>query len=283
LTHFIKYVILILAMIDQLKNLGLEDSEVEVYLALLELGPSSVSEITKKAGISRTLGYHVLEKLGWYGLVDQASSKSKKIIYSAQHPQRLVQHVKNKKNIWDKKVKDVENYLPNLLSLYKMSDKPIVRYQYGDEGLKNIYIENLESKTEILSILDVDGWDVPEFRQFGKWYIKERVKRKIPERILMLERESVHEYYSDPSRLTDYKWIKFSQLPGILDLGGEINIFENKVLIAITKKPNRMGIIIESEVLANLMKAMYELAWNVGKPVLKKKTVKKLARKQKRK
>ena len=178
---------------------------------------------------------------------------------------------KIKKNTWDKKVKDVENYLPNLLSLYKLSDKPTIRYQYGDEGLKNIYTENLESTTEILSILDVDGWDVPEFRKFGKWYIKERVKRKIPERILMLERESVHEYYKEPSKLTDYKWISFDQLPGIMDLGGEINIFENKVLIAITKKPNRMGILIESNVLANLMRAMYELAWNVGKPVVKKK------------
>ncbi|MFA6427280.1 MAG: helix-turn-helix domain-containing protein [Candidatus Magasanikbacteria bacterium] len=266
-------------MIEQLKNLGLEESEVQVYLALLELGPSNVSEITKKAGVTRTLGYHVLEKLGWYGLVDQTSSKGKKKIYSAQHPHRLLQFVKNKKNVWDRKVKDIESYLPNLVSLYKIADKPTVRYQMGDEGLKNIYIENLESKTEILSILDVDGWDVPEFRQFGKWYIRERVKRKIPERILMLERESVHEYYNDPSKLTDYKWIKFSQLPGILDLGGEINIFENKVLIAITKKPNRMGILIESEVLANLIRAMFELAWQVGIPADRKR--KKVLRKTK--
>jgi sugar-specific transcriptional regulator TrmB len=255
---------------EQLKNLGLEESEMKVYLALLELGPSTVTEITKKAGVTRTLGYRVLEKLGWQGLVDQASSKGKKIVYSAQHPQRLLQYVKNKKNIWDKKVKDVENYLPNLLSLYKMDDKPTIRYQYGDEGLKNIYTENLESKTEILSILDVDAWDQPDLRPFGKWYIRERVKRKIPERILMLERESVHDYYNDPSKFTNYKWISFAQLPGILDLGGEINIYENKVLIVMPKKPNRMCILIESGILANLMKAMYELAWNVGKPVLAK-------------
>ena len=267
-------------MQEELKNLGLEDSELKVYLALLELGPSTVSEITKKAKITRTLGYHVLEKLGWYGLVDQVSGKGTKIIYGAQHPQRLVQYVKNKKNQWDGKVKEIEQYLPNLVSLYKIADKPVVRYQMGDEGLKNIYIENLESKTEILSILDVDGWDVPEFRTFGKWYIKERVKRKIPERILMLERESVHEYYSDPSKLTDYKWIKFSQLPGILDLGGEINIFENKVLIAITKKPNRMGILIESSALANILKAMFELAWQVALPVKKKKVSRKTVKKK---
>ena len=258
-------------MLKQLANLELEESEINVYLALLELGPSTVSEITKKAQITRTLGYHVLEKLGWIGLVDQVSGKGKKIIFSAQHPNRLLQYVKNKKNAWDKNINDVQEYLPNLISLYRIEDKPVIRYQQGDEGLKNIYIESLESKTEILSILDVDGWDVPEFRSFGRWYIRERVKRKISERILMLERQSVKEYYNKSSKLTNYKWINFVQLPGIMDLGGEINIFENKVLIAITKKPNRMGILIESVVLANLMRALYELAWNMGKEVIKKK------------
>lgn len=262
-------------MLEELKNLGLEESEIKVYLALLELGPSTVTEVTKKARIKRTLGYHVLEKLGWHGLVDQASSKGKKIIYTAEHPQRLLQFVKNKKNQWDNEVKHIEEYLPNLISLYRIADKPTIRYQKGDEGLKNIYIENLDSKTEILSILDVDAWDQPDLRQFGKWYIKERVKRKIPERILMLERQSVHSYYNEPSRLTNYKWVNFSQLAGLSDLGGEINIYDNKVLIAMPKKPNRMSILIESEILANLMRAMYELAWNVGKPVLKKKKLKK--------
>ncbi|HBU07605.1 MAG TPA: hypothetical protein DEB09_06035 [Candidatus Magasanikbacteria bacterium] len=262
-------------MLEELKNLGLEESEIKVYLALLELGPSTVTEITKKARIKRTLGYHVLEKLGWHGLVDQASGTGKKIIYTAEHPQRLLQFVKNKKHQWENKVKNIEEYLPNLVSLYKIADKPTIRYQKGDEGLKNIYIENLEAKTEILSILDVDAWDQPDLRQFGKWYIRERVKRKIPERILMLERQSVHSYYNEPSRLTNYKWVNFSQLAGLSDLGGEINIYDNKVLIAMPKKPNRMSILIESEILANLMRAMYELAWNVGKPVTKKRKTKK--------
>ena len=258
-------------MIKALENLGLEESEIKVYLALLELGPSSVSEITKKAQITRTLGYHVLEKLGWLGLVDQAFSKGKKIIYSAEHPQRLAQYVKNKKNQWENKIKNIEEYLPNLISLYKITDKPIIRYQKGTEGLKNLYTDNLESKTEVLSILDVDAWDQPDLRQFGKWYIKERVKRKIPERILMLERQSVKTYYNEPSKLTNYKWINFDQLPGISDLGGEINIYENKVIIALPKKPNRMCILIESQILANIMKTMYELAWNAGKEIKKKK------------
>lgn len=40
--------------------------------------------------------------------------------------------------------------------------------------------------------------------------------------------------------------------------------------MALLKKPNQMGILIESSALANILKAMFELAWLVAVPVKKK-------------
>lgn len=257
-----------------LNQTGLEESEAKVYTALLELGPSSVSEITKKAGITRTLGYHVLEKLGLYGLVDQASGKGKKIIYSAKHPRYLLQRAKNKKNQLERQLKKVEQKIPELISLYNIAEKPIIRYQEGLEGLKNIYSETLESKTEILSIADIEGWDVPDLSKWGKDYNRERSKRKIHEKMLMLDTKTSRDWMKDyrgSFTYTHYRWIKPEQLPQIADFKGEINVYENKVVIALLKKPNRMGIAIESEVLANILKSLFELAWQAGEPVSKNK------------
>ncbi|GAF85561.1 unnamed protein product, partial [marine sediment metagenome] len=207
---------------------------------------------------------------GWYGLVDRVSGKGTKIIYSAQHPNRLVQHIKNKKNQWERNLKEVEQHLPELVSLYKIADKPMVKYQEGLNGIKNIYSETLESKTEILSILDIEGWNVSKLRQWGKDYNKERSKKKIKERILMLDTKQGREwmkYYKGSFKYTNYRWIKPEQLPGIADMGGEINIYENKVVMALLKKPNRMGIMIESTALNNILRSLFELAWQVAKPV----------------
>jgi len=260
-------------MPELLTKIGLEESEAKVYQALLELGPSSVSEITKKAGITRTLGYHLLQKLSLYGLVDQTSAKDKKITYSAKHPRYLVQHLKNKKNALERKIEEVEQKLPELLSLYNVTDKPVIRFQEGFEGLKNIYLETLESKTEILSIADIEGWDVPDLAKWGKDYNRERSKRKIHERMLMLDTAAGRKWmkdYKGSLAYTHYRWIKPEQLPHIADFGGEINIYENnKVVIVLLKKPNRIGIAIESVVLNNLLKALFELAWQAGKPASK--------------
>ncbi len=254
-------------MRELLRQIGLEETEVKVYLALLELGPSTVSEITKKAGITRTLGYVILNKLAVFGLVDEVSGKGAKKIFSAQHPRSLVQYAKNRKNQMERNLTEIEKQLPDLVSLYKFAEKPIIRYAEGLSGMKNIYNETLEAKTEILSILDIEGWDMVELRSWGKEYNKERSRRKIKERILMLDTKQGREwmkYYKGSFKYTDYRWIKPEQLPGILDFGGEINIYEDKVMIALLKKPNQMGILIGSSALANILKAMFELAWLAG-------------------
>lgn len=257
-----------------LQNLGLDESEARVYHALLELGPATVSDITKKAGISRTLGYHVLEKLAVDGLVNRIAEAHTRLRYSANHPRTLLQFVTNRKNQWERRAKETEQLLPELISLYKVAEKPTIRYEEGANGIKRIFGETLESKTEILSILDIEGWDTPEFRGWGKDYNQERSRRKIHERILMLDTPAGRawmKYYKGSFTYTEYRWIKPEQLPGILNFGGEINIYENKVAMALLKKPNLIGIAIESSALANILKGLFELAWTVAVPAKRRK------------
>lgn len=253
-----------------IKKLGLEDAEAKVYLALIELGPATVSEITKKAGITRTHGYHILEKLSWNGLVDAVSGKGAKIKYGAKHPRRLVQYLTNKKNAWDKKIKEAENILPDLVSIYKVAEKPVVRYIEGYPGIIDAFNETLGSKTEILAIFDLDAWAQSELYEWVKNYYAERNKKKIHERILLWDTKEGRQWVKDKKRYFDYSHyhlISPEQLPGVMDFGGEINIYENKILIALLKKPNPMAIIIESAVLVNILKAMFELAYKVARPV----------------
>ncbi len=254
-------------MINLVDDLGLEKNEAKIYQALLELGPSTVSQITKKAGITRTFGYQILEKLGTYGFVNRISGEGTKIKFSAEHPNRLIQFIKNKKNSWDRRLKDAEERLPDLVSLYKISDKPTIKYQEGVEGVKSIYTQTLESKEEILSILDLEGWDSKDFKQWGKNYNRERGEKKIKERILILDTLSGKNWmknYHGSFKYTDYRWIKPEDVPGIKEFGGDINIYENKVVMALLKEPNLMGVTIESVALSNILKGLFELAWKQG-------------------
>ena len=48
---------------EALKEFGLNDREVKVYLALLKIGTSSVHSIAEKTGIIRTTVYDIIKSL----------------------------------------------------------------------------------------------------------------------------------------------------------------------------------------------------------------------------
>ncbi|OGH95139.1 MAG: hypothetical protein A2538_03445 [Candidatus Magasanikbacteria bacterium RIFOXYD2_FULL_41_14] len=258
-------------MHDILKKIGLEDADAKIYLSLLQSGPSTATEIARKSGVSRTLSYHILEKLGWLGLVNRASGKGKKLQFFVEHPKNLIRFVKDKKNVWESRMEEVQNSLPDFISLYKTAEKPTVRFQEGIEGVKNIYWETLGSKTEILSVLDLWPWYTPELNlyKWGREYTRERSAKKIHERVMVLDTPEGRDWmenYKGSYKYTKYRWIKPEQVPMIKDLGGEINVYENKVMMALFKKPVPIGVMIDSSALANILKAMFELAWQVGAP-----------------
>jgi len=258
-------------MIELLKKIGLEETEAKVYLAMLDLGPAGASVIARKSNTSRTLCYHALEKLGWFGLINRSHGKGKIIQFTAVSPKHLVQFVKEKKRIWEKRENDLAQDLPKLLDLYKIADKPIINFQEGTAGAKNIYWETLEAKSEILSVLDLKAWYTPEYNLFkwGKEYTRERSKRKIHERVMLLDTPEGRDWmknYQGSYKYTNYRWIKPEQVPTIKDLNGEINIYDNNVMMALFKKPIPVGIMIESSALADILKAIFELAWQVAIP-----------------
>ncbi|MCL5666372.1 MAG: hypothetical protein M1383_01180 [Patescibacteria group bacterium] len=250
-------------------HIGLDKHEAKIYETLLQSGPSTVTEITKKAGVARTLGYVVLEKLSEQGLVSRASGQGKKIHYVAQHPRRLVQYVENRKNQWERRLRETEAVLPELVSVYKLAEKPTIRFQEGVEGAKSLYNESLESKEIILSIADIEGYDTPEFKKWGQEYNRQRSLRKIHEQMLLLDTPKGRRWMADyrgSLAYTEFRWIKPEQLPGILDFHGEINIYENKVLMMMIKKPHYMAVIIESKSLADILKSLFQMAWLQGVP-----------------
>ncbi|EKD43223.1 MAG: Transcriptional regulator, TrmB [uncultured bacterium] len=262
-------------MHEILTKLGLDETESKVYLAMLELGPSTVSQITRKAMITRTLGYHVLEKLGWKGLVNRTAGSNKKMIYAAEHPQRLLAYLKNQRSLWDRRLHEAEDKLADFVSLSRLGEKPLVRYQEGAEGLKSIYAESLAAKTEILAITDYEAWAGQEFSKNQRDYLKERCRLKIHERILTIDtpttRRCIKDWYKNAMKYSHFRFIKPEDISVIDTFWGEVNVFNNKVMMSL-HKPGRIGILIESTPLTNLLKSLFEMAWRSGKPYEEKKT-----------
>jgi len=93
-------------MEEELKLLGLNDTDIKVYLALLELGESLASKIAEKARIPRASIYDILNRLIKEGIVSYVTRDFNKY-FNAADPKTIVENLEYKKS----KIKDI---LPKL-------------------------------------------------------------------------------------------------------------------------------------------------------------------------
>ena len=126
-----------MALLEQLKDFGLNESEAKVYLYLLEEGQCTPPKIAKGVGIIRTNSYNVLETLRNMGLVEE-HLQGKRKAYLAADPTSLLRSVEQKKET-------LERLLPDLRALHTVQkNKPKVRFYDGWGEVKEIYLQAAE-------------------------------------------------------------------------------------------------------------------------------------------
>ena len=230
-----------------LTNLGLSENEAKTYLATLELGQSSAQTIAQKARIKRTTAYSILEGLVKKDFILKVK-KEDHHQYLAENPKILAERFKAHQ-------KSFENVLPELEAIHnKREIKPKVLFFEDMEGIRKVYDDTLQENPE--EILEFNTSEI--FKAFDKFpldYVEERKKKKIHAlRIGPKDKLYSKRAQKDKEELSQTKLIKDFSIPI------EINIYNNKV--AFMSYADKIGLIIESEPIAESMKKIYKLIWN---------------------
>lgn len=236
---------------DILIKAGLAGNEAKVYLALLKLGSASVTEISQKSSVERTLVYGVIKKLIEKGLVSSIVKINKKYFEPA-NPQKILDLIKEKEKI-------IEDALPELKGLYKSADKKQeVHHFKGKEGAKTILEELLKSGKEWL-IFGTTG----KTKEILSYYLPQFHRKRIEKKIMFKA------IYSEESkeRAEEVKKLKFTEvkiLPKEYMTPTHISIVGDKVgIILWSEQP--LGILIENKEIAESFKNYFKLLWKIAK------------------
>jgi predicted DNA-binding transcriptional regulator len=128
-----------IAVRSLLRRLGLEEREVDVYLALLGLKSARASAIAKAARQSRSHTYLVLRALKEKGLVSEIE-KGKVLHFAAESPRRLATYLDDRADELRQLKPLVTGALPYLESLTgPLVGKPRVTMLQGFDGMKQVY------------------------------------------------------------------------------------------------------------------------------------------------
>lgn len=124
-----------------LKEIGLTNNEIEVYLYLLKEGAKQVTHLSKTLKLNRSSVYEALDKLTNKGLIDfNIASNSR--IYQAQAPDKLDNFIKEKQE-------QLNSIMPNLQQLFSLNEEESSIATYKTlKGIKNIYQDIATSKKD---------------------------------------------------------------------------------------------------------------------------------------
>lgn len=232
-----------------LTNIGLNPKEAKVYLANLEIGSAPASEIAIRAKMNRVSTYDILERLISRGFVS-TFIQNNITYFRATEPDILRQEVR-------KKYMDFKEALPELRRLKGTPSHPHIRYYEGLEAVKKIYADTLSAKTEILNY--ADSKSIRTFwPSYDKDYVDERVKRRIYLRGIAPDDEAGRNVMrSNEEKHREIRLVR----AGPFSFNNEINIYDDKVAIVSFSKKEILGMIIESEDIANTQRAIFMMAW----------------------
>ena len=244
---------------ELLQSIGLTDKEAKTYLAVLELGLSTIKPISLAAGIKRTSIYNFIDHLVELGLVSQTEIRGR-MHYKAVPPQKLIE-------IQKERTEKLRKILPEFLSVYnEKTSKPKISYYEGPEQIKNIGREVLNCKKEVCYF-----WAGPELtnitggEDFWNKINDERVKQKITARLIRFEgKEELYEKSaSGPENLRQTRFAP-KDLANLVDHG--LAIYDTGKVGIFGSREEGYGIIIESASFARTMKMLFELMWAKSTP-----------------
>jgi len=233
-----------------LSSVGMLPSESKVYLAALELGPSTAQNIAKKAGISRTAAYEAIELLKKRGLIAD-STVGKRRLFAAEDPDRIVSYLKGEQERFEDTLRDIERSIGSL-RLLSGGIRPTVKVFEGEEALFAYFDDVATVKPkEWLELTNVDD-----------------VYAHIDEKTLLAARKSLDGIKGGQIRVLITGSPRNPRLGANIrridaswgDFHGNIAVYDGHIALA-TYVGKVVVVIVESPALAETMRLMFNLAW----------------------
>lgn len=240
-----------------LKDIGLSDFEIQIYLNLLKNGPSTVLEISRRTGINRITVHTNSQTLIKKGQVSVVK-KGKRRFLLPENPERLESLIK----FQEEEVKRRQTLFPDLIKILKqeasgnvLQSKFEVRTYEGKVAISNLYDEILQSK-EIRAFVNPEEINRIYPENFKKFAAATNIRdTKVWD---IVENNGIGNLQVKTNTSPNYK---IKVLPEGVEIGSmDYLIHDNKITI-IEGDLEPVAVVISSKALYENSKAIFDCMW----------------------
>ena len=233
---------------------GLSKKEADIYLSSFEIKHPTPMNIAKETGMPRPSVYRVLESLVEKGLMGK-TTKDKHSIYVPEDPRAIVSRLK----LQASSIQNVMTELHDLSTIYR--NRPTIRFFEGREGMKRVLDDVLATnEKEILSFSSIERL-FETLPDYFPAFVKSRRRKGMRVRVLSpkskkgLERKAI-----EKEELREIRFISDELAKKVGVIQGHIFVYADRVAF-ISFDSDQNSVIIENQALANVQRALFEVAW----------------------
>ncbi len=240
-------------LLETLKGIGLDESEAQVYLTSLSLGPTTVLRIAHGSETKRTTVYGIIESLKNKGLM-KVELKGLKQLYIAENPEKL-------ETILDNRKREFSAKLPDFMALYKLEGgESSIKYYTGLKDMKKVYLSTLDDVKrggEYLVITNEEKWFELDPIFWMKEYIEERAKLPCKTRLISQDSKTAQEHEKYQKNYNE----QFKIFNKKISLNIDMVLTAHKLII-VDLLPPLTTLVIENKNIIELQKELFEIIWN---------------------
>ncbi len=240
-------------IIESLQNLGLNEKQAKVYVALLQLGKSSAYVIATKSGLKKPTTYVILGELVEKGLVLKVP-RARKQLFEAKSPDEFFA-------LAEERLKVAKKSLPELLALTR-GETPKVRtlFYEGFAGARqaiNYRMKEMkDKKTEIVGFYASAQGGPREFYDMSLEWCDEIMRSGMSVRGITPRHESLEEWKEFfGTDNFNFKFVPYT----IYSSTNSIDVGDT--FVRIIAHEGLQSVIIENPAVAQTVRQIFEMVW----------------------
>lgn len=255
------------------RALGLTENELQFYLTLLKLGPSSIQRVTKEMNIFRSSGYVLSDSLIQKGLISK-QQKSQGQLLIPEPPKALKDLLTTKEKEIGRVKKEITDDLPTLTSLFQANQSdPVIKVYEGVEGLKRVHEDILDTGETMYCYPRIDTAIQVLSDEFQLEFIRQRVKRGIKAIGITLQTPASKDILDRSKAIGEACGVgpkclrEIRALPDHLQemITGEKILYGNKVAY-LTYDKKVLAVVLEHPEIVQVEKKHFDILWRVSLP-----------------
>lgn len=245
-----------------LEEIGFTKGETKVYSALLELGESTIGQISKNSNITPSKTYPILDKLIKKGLITSIIKGDIKH-FQAFNPNRLLNYISEKR----RKLQEEEEQIKEILPI--LSAKHINKAEYSSsvyesmKGLKTLYEEMTddlkETKEDFIAFTLGAEYEDPKLMRFFKHYDLIRKEEGIKTKLIGLNWQK--KFFSKELKRKsgiEIKYLPYASVPqGVIIVGDRV--------ATMIWSDNPVAFVIQAKPIAQAYKKFFWNMWKIAK------------------